>query len=47
MKEISSEGETVEGEFKKKFDDVKRFETQVPTFANTDQLSASAARSST
>jgi cell division protease FtsH len=43
VKEISSEGETVKGEFKQevKYNDqqAKDFETEVPTFADTDQLS--------
>jgi cell division protease FtsH len=47
VKRISSQGETVEGEFKKAIkppDDskakaAKNFETEVPTFANTDELS--------
>src|ERR1700741_4492816 len=43
VKEISSEGETVSGEFKKdvtyKDETATNFETEVPTFANTDQLS--------
>jgi cell division protease FtsH len=39
VKEISSRGETVQGEFKNKVNDAQRFETEVPTFANTDQLS--------
>src|SRR5215203_3405291 len=47
VKRISSQGETVEGEFKKAVkppDDAKgkaakNFETEVPTFANTDELS--------
>jgi len=47
VKRISAQGETVEGEFKKavkpsddpKGDAAKNFQTEVPTFANTDQLS--------
>ena len=43
VKEISSTGETVQGEFKKevKFegDTAKNFKTQIPTFANNRQLS--------
>ncbi len=43
VKEIASEGETVQGEFKRevKYDgkSATNFETEVPTFANTDQLS--------
>ena len=43
VKEISSTGETVKGEFKKDVtyegDKSKNFETEVPTFANEDQLS--------
>ncbi len=45
VKQISSRGETISGEFKVKFDppgDAKpntRFTTEVPTFANSDQLS--------
>jgi cell division protease FtsH len=47
VERISSQGETVEGEFKKAVkppDDpkgkaAKNFETEVPTFANTDELS--------
>jgi cell division protease FtsH len=38
--EISSKGDTVTGDFKKKFDGAEHFKTEVPTFANTDQLSA-------
>src|SRR3954453_21980106 len=49
VKRISAQGETVEGEFKKAVkppDDpkgkaAKNFQTEVPTFANTDQLSKS------
>ena len=44
---ISSTGETVSGEFKKEYkpknqdvEAAKNFETEIPTFANTDQLSA-------
>ncbi|MGH3993879.1 MAG: ATP-dependent metallopeptidase FtsH/Yme1/Tma family protein, partial [Pseudonocardiaceae bacterium] len=43
VKEISSQGETVRGEFKKavSFQDekAKNFETEIPTFANEDELS--------
>ena len=45
VKEISSKGETVTGEFKKEVKDPDgdatsdKFETEVPTFANQDQLS--------
>src|SRR5215210_7758151 len=47
VEHISAQGETVEGEFKKaikppddpKADAAKNFQTEVPTFANTDQLS--------
>jgi cell division protease FtsH len=45
VKEISSKGETVTGEFKKEVDapgdegKSDKFETEVPTFANEDQLS--------
>ena len=41
VKEISSEGETVQGEFRKarKKDETKLFETEIPTFADQDQLS--------
>src|SRR4051794_31126467 len=47
VKRISAQGETVEGEFKKavkpsdnpKGDAAKNFQTEVPTFANTDELS--------
>jgi cell division protease FtsH len=43
VEEISSTGETVKGEFKQevkyKGDKAKNFETEVPTFANEDQLS--------
>ena len=38
VKEISSKGDTVQGDFKKKVGDAEHFETEVPTFANTDQL---------
>ena len=40
VKEISSKGSTVQGDFKKKIDGSTHFETEVPTFANTDELSA-------
>jgi cell division protease FtsH len=44
VKEISSKGDTVQGEFKKevtyKGDKAKGFETEVPTFANKDELSS-------
>src|SRR5215218_1034585 len=43
VKEISSTGETVKGEFKRDVtyegDKAQNFETEVPTFANEDQLS--------
>ena len=43
VKEISSKGDTVQGEFKKeveyKGDKAKGFETEIPTFANDDELS--------
>ncbi|MEK6229952.1 MAG: ATP-dependent zinc metalloprotease FtsH [Actinomycetota bacterium] len=39
VKEISSEGETVKGEFRKKVKGDRLFETEVPTFADQDQLS--------
>jgi cell division protease FtsH len=43
VKEISSTGETVKGEFRREVtyegDKAKKFETEVPTFANEDQLS--------
>jgi cell division protease FtsH len=43
VKEISSKGDTVQGEFKKEVkyegDSATNFETEVPTFANDDQLS--------
>ena len=39
VKEISSKGDTVQGEFKKEVDGAKLFETEVPTFANSDELS--------
>ena len=45
VKEISAQGEKVEGHFKKKVDykgtKTDRFKTQVPTFADTDQLDKS------
>src|SRR5262245_55739298 len=44
VSEISSKGDTVQGEFKKevkyKDDKAKGFKTEVPTFANDDQLSS-------
>jgi cell division protease FtsH len=44
VKEISSQGETIQGHFRREvtYNKTKtdRFKTQVPTFANTDQLSA-------
>src|SRR3954447_25922308 len=44
VKEISAQGEQVQGHFNKKVDykgtKTDRFKTQVPTFANTDQLDA-------
>ncbi len=43
VKEISSKGDTVQGEFKKKVeykgDKATGFETEIPTFANDDELS--------
>ncbi len=39
VEEISSKGETVQGDFKKKVDGANLFETEVPTFANSDELS--------
>ncbi len=38
VKEISSKGETVTGDFKNKLKGAQHFETEVPTFANTNQL---------
>ena len=35
VKEISSRGETLQGDFRKKFKDAEHFETEVPTFADT------------
>src|SRR3954471_7781208 len=44
VKEISSQGETIQGHFREQVTYKKtktdRFRTQVPTFADTDQLSA-------
>ncbi len=40
VEEISSKGDTVQGDFKKKYAGAEHFETEVPTFADTDQLSA-------
>ena len=43
VKEISSKGDTVQGDFKKeveyKGDKATGFETEIPTFANDDELS--------
>src|SRR3954447_15388627 len=39
VKEISSRGETLQGDFRKEFKDANHFETEVPTFADTKQLS--------
>ena len=39
VKEIASEGETVKGEFRKEVSGDRLFETEVPTFADQDQLS--------
>jgi cell division protease FtsH len=39
VKTISSKGETLQGQFRTKFKGKKDFGTEVPTFANTDQLS--------
>ena len=38
VKEISSRGDTVQGDFKQAVDDAEHFETEVPTFANDEQL---------
>ena len=38
VKEIASKGETLTGDYKKKVKGAEHFETEVPTFANTDQL---------
>ncbi len=38
VKEIASKGETLTGDYKKKVDGADHFKTEVPTFANTDQL---------
>ena len=43
VKEISSRGDTVQGEFREQVkyedDEAKQFETEIPTFANDDELS--------
>ena len=43
VKEISSRGETVQGEFREQVtyeeEEAKRFETEIPTFANEEELS--------
>jgi cell division protease FtsH len=39
VKEISAKGDTVQGEYKKKVKDAQRFETEVPAFADDQQLS--------
>jgi cell division protease FtsH len=39
VKEISSRGDEISGEFKRKVKDDTKFRTQVPAFANDDQLS--------
>ena len=39
VKEISARGDTVQGEYKKKVKDAKKFETEVPAFADDQQLS--------
>jgi cell division protease FtsH len=39
VKEISSKGSTVQGEFQEKYKGKTLFDTEVPTFADTDQLS--------
>jgi cell division protease FtsH len=39
VKSISSRGPTVQGEFRKEYQGKTAFGTEVPTFANTDQLS--------
>src|SRR5918998_662638 len=44
VEEISASGDTVKGEFKRKFtyegDSATRFETEIPTFANDRELSS-------
>ena len=39
VKEISSRGETLQGDFRREVKGAEHFETEVPTFANTEQLS--------
>jgi cell division protease FtsH len=39
VKSISSKGETIQGEFRKEYKGKTDFGTEVPTFANTDELS--------
>jgi cell division protease FtsH len=39
VKEISSRGETLQGDFRRKVDGAEHFKTEVPTFADTRQLS--------
>ncbi|HYP47654.1 MAG TPA: ATP-dependent zinc metalloprotease FtsH [Thermoleophilaceae bacterium] len=39
VKEISARGDTVQGEFKREVKKAKKFETEVPTFADDQQLS--------
>ena len=38
VKEISSRGETLQGDFRRKVKGAEHFKTEVPTFANTEQL---------
>ncbi len=40
VKEISSRGETLQGDFRKKVKKAEHFKTEVPTFADTKQLSS-------
>ena len=48
VKEIAAEGDTIQGEFKKevKYEDekAKSFKTEVPAFANDNELSGSCSR---
>ncbi len=39
VKEISSKGDTVQGEYKKEVNDAKKFETEIPAFADDQSLS--------
>ncbi len=39
VKEISSKGDTVQGEYKKKVKDAEKFETEIPAFADDQSLS--------